>query len=113
MGYPFNVRKRQRLDGYDYRQANTYFVTFRTFGSASLFGEVTEKGIVPSEAGQMVDAHIRALPGTYADVRVLEWVVMPDHVHILLTILPGDSPNAERPSLAGSSRRLRTPTFAA
>ena len=35
---------------------------------------------------------------------------MPDHVHILLTILPGDSPDPERPSLPDILGRLKSMT---
>jgi len=90
LGYPFNGRKRQRLSGYDYRLANMYFVTFRTYGSAELLGTVTDNGVELSESGRMVDDYIGALPERFPRVQLAEWIVMPDHVHILLGLMPGD-----------------------
>lgn len=90
MGYPCHWRKRQRLLGYDYALANWYFVTFRTHGSAESLGTVTEQGVVLSHAGRMVDEYVYVLPDRFSRVQLEEWIVMPDHVHLLLALWPGE-----------------------
>jgi len=110
MGYPRHWRKRQRLLGYDYTLANWYFVTFRTHGSAESLGTVTEQGVVLSDAGRMVDEYVYALPDRFSRVHLEEWIVMPDHVHLLFALLPGEGRGAELGSLSDVIHWLKTET---
>ncbi|MGC4189977.1 MAG: hypothetical protein QM589_01920 [Thermomicrobiales bacterium] len=66
----------------------------------ALFGDVTANGVEHSDAGRMVDAYIRGLPDTFPRVRVDEWIVMPDHVHILMTLLSMELANQPLASLS-------------
>ncbi|MGC4106704.1 MAG: transposase [Thermomicrobiales bacterium] len=110
MGYPFNGRKHPRLSGYDYRLANAYFVTIITHGSASLFGWIDGDGLTPTDAGTMIERYIRALPEKFHRLELCEWVVMPDHVHILLTIHPDERDATDSASLSEIVQWFKTMT---
>jgi putative transposase len=54
-----------------------YHVTTCTFGRARVFSDVA-----PARAACMVIA----APGTMGDAQLLAWVLMPDHLHLLLQL---------------------------
>ena len=86
------TRKPARLTEYDYAQAGGYFITVCTQRRAHLLGHIVGAGhpagphIELSECGMIVDRHIRAIPECYPAVFVDSYVVMPDHIHLLLRI---------------------------
>lgn len=106
----FDGRKQPRLAGYDYRLANAYFVTFTTHGAVQLFGTLTVDGVVFSDAGDMVDQYLFTLSDRFPRVDLHEWIVMPDHVHLLLSLMPNDSTNATGESLSEVVQWLKTMT---
>lgn len=73
-----------RWDEWDYRAPGIYFVTICTRGRRRLFDDPGLRGAVESAW--------TALP-QYPNSRPLEldaWVVMPDHLHGVITLLPKD-----------------------
>jgi putative transposase len=85
------ARKNLRLRGYDYKAPGMYFVTVCVDARKRLLGDVVSSGMAPSAAGQMVGQVWRELPLTHPAVTLDEWVVMPDHVHGILTLAASDS----------------------
>jgi REP element-mobilizing transposase RayT len=94
----------------DYRLANAYFVTFTTHASAQLFGTVTVDGVIFSDAGDMVGRHLFTLSNRFPRVVLHEWIVMPDHVHLLLALTPNDSTSETGESLSDVIQWLKTMT---
>jgi len=80
------TRKSIRLPRYDYAQTGLYFVTVCTEGRVLLFGEIVSGEVVLSEAGRIVDDCIQQIPQHYQHVSVDEYVVMPDHVHVIVCV---------------------------
>ena len=85
-------RKNIRLSGYDYSRVGAYFVTICTTERAPMFWrdflcpELSPSGVIAAE-------EIRALEDRFSSVRIEKCVIMPDHVHILLTLKrQGQSP---------------------
>ena len=85
-------RKRMRLNGYDYSTPGCYFVTICTHNWNYIFGD----GENLSECGVIVDEEIKKIPAHYSDIKIDNYVVMPNHVHILLTIGCDALPNNEK-----------------
>ena len=79
-------RKNIRLKGYDYRSRGVYHVTICTNNKECLFGHIKERQMVPNAFGLAVQNEIEALPGRWPDVDVLSFIVMPNHVHLLLAL---------------------------
>ena len=88
-------RKGNRLSGYDYSQAGMYFVTVCTKVKRNPLGEVVGAAtrcpgcrphVVLSEYGKIVDIAISNIPMIYESVKVNHYVIMPNHIHMLIQI---------------------------
>ena len=80
----FPSRKALRLKDYDYSTAGSYFITICTEGHKCLFGHIENDCIVMSQTGEMVDSCLTSLETHHKGVRVLERVVMPNHIHFII-----------------------------
>ncbi len=85
------ARKSPRLKGQDYTAPGMYFVTVCVEERRPLLGQVVSSVMVPSAAGEMVAQAWRELPLTHPTVTLDEWVIMPDHMHGILTLAASDS----------------------
>ena len=85
----FPKRKDIRLTGWNYSNPYSYFITICTMPRRKLFWD-NDREYRLSPAGAIVDQHIREIPNYYALVRVDKYVIMPDHVHMILTIRSND-----------------------
>ena len=110
-------RKSIRLQGYDYSQAGAYFITVCTHSRAPLFGEIVDGVMVLNTAGQIVEKCWCAIPEHFPQVTLDEFVVMPNHVHGIITVgvnnvvgandyLPQPSKKTPRPLQHGTSRTI-------
>jgi putative transposase len=79
-------RKSIRLQGYDYSQAGAYFITICTHNRVPLFGEIVDGVMVLNTAGQIVEKCWCAIPEHFPQVTLDEFVVMPNHVHGIITV---------------------------
>ena len=80
-------RRSIRRPDFDYRQAGAYFVTICTHNRAPLFGEIQGDEMELNEAGRVVQAAWDDLPEHYRHVELDAWVVMPNHVHGIITLV--------------------------
>ena len=114
-------RKPNRLKNYDYSQNGAYFITICTKGRQEiLWGGTDSVGariarptmrfdtpprthpITPpslSECGKIVDTGIRNIPLHYTSVSVDQYVIMPNHIHLILML-----------RYHGDGRAMRAPT---
>ena len=79
-------RRSIRLQGYDYSQADVYFVTIVAQARACLFGEEVDGNVHLSKTGRMVSDCWQWLESQYAYVALDEYVLMPNHLHGLIMI---------------------------
>lgn len=83
----FPGRKPNRLKGYDYSTAGAYFVTICTEGRRKTLCEIVGGGLpVPKEAGLIAEKFVQKIPDRYPTVHVDHSVIMPNHIHLLLSI---------------------------
>lgn len=99
-------RRSIRLPGYDYAQAGAYFVTICVQERRCLFGEIADGRMAANPAGKMVEQTWCELVNKYATIKLDAFVVMPNHVHFVVTLTahqtPGDAVGvgmADRPTL--------------
>lgn len=94
-------RKPNRLMGYDYAACGAYFITICTKDRWQWFWNVGARIARPhvpqyelSEYGVIVDRAIQNIPIHYSMLSVDKYVIMPDHLHMILTIqeYPSSSP---------------------
>ena len=93
---PLPRRKTIRLQNYDYSQNGAYFVTICTAERKPLFGVVRRgdpcgRPPVPvyvelSEIGRIVESYLTEIPSHYSDVHLASYVIMPDHIHMILVL---------------------------
>ncbi len=93
-------RKILRLPIYDYSQNGTYFVTICTDKKRKCLADVCRGGVLPRPMGVLVEKEICALPDRYG-ICIDKYVVMPNHVHILLTVQRAGQSPAPTPDLSG------------
>ena len=85
------VRKRIRLEGHDYSAAGAYFVTICVKNGHELLWENASVGahsVRPqlSSIGKAVEVAIKNIPQVYVDIKIDNYTVMPNHIHMLLGI---------------------------
>lgn len=87
-----NDRRRKnslRQPGHDYRRTGTVFITIDTWGRQKLFGEIIDGTLHTTPGGQMVIERWQDIPREYPQVTLDTFVVMPDHLHGILTTVAG------------------------
>lgn len=93
---PNSIRKTD----FDYRSPGAYFITLCVEGRKRLFGRVRQGRISLSPLGQLVDRELRTLSSRLPHIRVDAFVVMPDHLHVILRLL-GPVPEGGGPTIPG------------
>ena len=80
-------RKPNRIPDYDYSLGGCYFVTICTQNRARILSHIVGDGFpVPTDHGNIAEAKINEIPLKYPGVFVENYVIMPDHIHLLLRI---------------------------
>jgi putative transposase len=87
--YP-NLQKRKptRQPGIDYTRPGFYFVTICTKEKEEILGKVSDENMELNEYGRIVHECWLALPDHYRCCRLHEFVIMPNHVHGIIEIVP-------------------------
>ena len=89
------TRKHNRLKDYDYSQKGYYFITICTAEKCKILCDISVGAncVRPittfSEIGKLVDENISILNDTYETVQVDKYVVMPNHIHLIVVIQNG------------------------
>ena len=99
-------RKPTRLPNYDYSTENYYFITICTHNKKCFFGLTGQL----SKAGMIADEHINQIAAHYEQIRVDKYVIMPNHVHMILVIEKDHCANAQQVIAqykSGVSREIR------
>ncbi len=98
-------RKILRLQGYDYDLPGEYFVTICAYRHRCLFSRIVPKDgvgalheapvVALSCVGKAVESVLLSLPQRYAPLAIEDYVIMPNHLHILF-VLPSGTERALR-----------------
>ncbi|GEM_PF-418165 len=81
-------RHQFRANWHDYN-GGIYFVTVCTHGRRHTLGSITNGEMHLSELGKITDRCINELERHHPDVSLLNYVVMPNHIHLAIDISPG------------------------
>lgn len=112
-------RKHPRLKEYDYSQNGYYFVTICVKNKELLLGLINggqDAHIPPTvkltQIGEVADKYIQNINNVYDHITVDKYVIMPNHIHMILVIneSPGDNSGmrASRPTLHTIIRSFKT-----
>ena len=78
-------RKINRLTEYDYSRNGAYFAIICTQDRRKILSSIVGDGFpVPQPFGTVAEEFIRQIPLKYSSVAVDNYVIMPDHIHLLL-----------------------------
>jgi len=86
------VRKKIRLKGYDYSQSGYYFITICVKDGHEMLGKIDvnvgTNCVRPllSEIGVVIENEIYILSNTYDHVFVDKYVIMPNHIHMIIVM---------------------------
>ena len=81
--YP--TRRQHRLPDYDYTSAGFYFITLCVQDRLRLLGGVVAGEMRLSPAGELVQQRYQEMPQRYPDIELDGLMVMPDHVHAIVS----------------------------
>ena len=97
------TRKNIRLKDYDYSRTGAYFVTVCVKDRHEiLWDDIRAHNAHPeysaelSDVGRIVDGAIKGIPQIYPHITLDKYVIMPNHIHMLLFV--------------GNGRAMRAPT---
>ena len=83
MEYP--KRKHPRLKEYDYSQNGVYYVTICVENHRCILGEIDDRHIMHlGRLGEITKKYIEQIEGYYQFVRIVNYVIMPNHIHLLI-----------------------------
>ena len=115
-------RKQNRLLGYNYDRPGYYFITVCANERAEFFWEASAMRSVGadiirpfspalSQYGCLVEQAIQDIPQHYAGVRVDKYVVMPNHIHMILSLARSggriiSAPTKAIPTIVGQMKRV-------
>ncbi len=116
-------RKKVRLTGYDYSANGSYYITVCTKDKQHILGHSVGGGVLDapyvrlSKYGTMVRDALLEMDTFYDDITIDHYVIMPNHVHFILSICaeggPSRTPAPTHKSRPGhGSSRTPTPTNA-
>lgn len=86
------IRKRNRLKGYDYSSNASYFLTICSDKRKEIFSQIVFDNTVGanivrlSKIGQKIENCILKIEEIYPCVFVDNYIIMPNHIHLILTI---------------------------
>jgi REP element-mobilizing transposase RayT len=75
-----------RLKEWDYSENGYYFVTICTKGKKCLFGKVNDGKMYLSEIGKMVAKEWKKTEKIRKNVKLDQWIIMPNHLHGIIII---------------------------
>lgn len=93
-------RKPVRLKGYDYSTPGAYFITICTKNRKQYFGEIDvgfgacdKPKMILSPYGIVAEKYIAFMNGKYDNVFVDKYVVMPNHIHLIVVVQNSENSN--------------------
>ena len=83
-----------RCCGCDYAEVGMYLVTVCTKDRRHWFGEVMSERMILNPVGMIVVEEILRTPFLRNNVVIESWIVMPNHVHVIVEIVPRETMDA-------------------
>ena len=97
MDKDYPKRKPNRLKGYSYSQNGIYFLTVCTKDKKCILGRVVGGGdldapqMILSEYGAIAEKYIQSINQAYKNISVMDYVVMPNHIHLIVELYSDDN----------------------
>ena len=99
-------RKTIRLKNYDYRSAGVYHVTVCAHNRQCIFGSVVNGKMVLNAIGRVAHENAELIPAHYPESQLIDFIVMPNHIHMLLGLQTETDANYGVPTTAHSLSQI-------
>lgn len=76
-----------RLNNYNYSWAGAYFITICSYKKESLFGKISDHSMQLNNFGKIVQKCWNQIPAKYKNVKIGDFVIMPNHIHCIIWIV--------------------------
>lgn len=86
MTYVEHDRQSIRLQDYDYGKCGAYHITICAYQHKCLFGEIKNGEIIKNKIGNIVESEWLKTPPIRPEIKLDEYIVMPDHIHGIVWI---------------------------
>lgn len=96
---PPRNRKSPRKKDYDYTLSGAYFVTICTYERQLIFGDIVDSEMQHTSLGQIAHNCWHTSPDHFPDVEIDCFVVMPNHVHVIVINHDQDTNDEKYPNL--------------
>ena len=87
---------------FDYSSNGNYFVTICTHNRIKTLSTIVNDGVVLTKFGEIAEKYINQLNEFYDDRKVDRYVIMPNHIHIMLFIMEDGSSRTPNPTRQNS-----------
>ncbi len=91
----YKMHKQYRYKNYDYSEDGFYFITICTKNRVELFGDIVGDEMVLSEDGKIAEKFWLKISDHFPFVKLDEFVIMPNHIHGIINIVPAGENNNE------------------
>ena len=95
--WEFRGRRSIRMPDYDYSVPGWYFITICVKNRQCVFGDVVDGKMVLSRFGYIAKQSLKDVPKHYKHVRLDSYIVMPNHVHVIIVIRRGGAGGVTAP----------------
>ena len=101
-------RKTPRLQGYDYNRVGVYFITICTQDRRCILSRIVGTGVLDcprvelTKYGEIAEKYINQINDFYDHIAVKSYVIMPNHIHVLLLIKENGQSRTPVPTRANS-----------
>lgn len=75
-----------RIKWWDYSENGDYFITIRTNRKCNILGKIFNNEVELNIRGKIVKRYLLEIPNHFENCLLGSWVIMPDHVHLILHI---------------------------
>jgi REP element-mobilizing transposase RayT len=111
-------RKSLRLMNYDYSSVGVYFLTICTESRRQILSRIVggdvlgaPKSVELLPYGEIAEQYIWQMNDFYEHIQIDGYVIMPNHIHILLRVMERGAPGTSPPTRQHSSVALFVSTF--
>ena len=110
-------RKANRLAEYDYSQNGAYFITVCVKQRLCALAKIVGGGVLDapqvilSDYGKIVENRIQSMNETYSTIQTVKYVIMPNHIHLLVHITEEEKICSEGTSRTPSPTNALIPRY--
>ncbi|MCU0372121.1 MAG: transposase [Ignavibacteria bacterium] len=101
------INKKQRSPAIDYSFPGLYFVTICTKNKTHLFGKIKSGEMILNELGRIAQNVWNELINHFEDIKLYDFIVMPNHIHGIINILNTERTDGYNPDRVIRQKRIQ------